>query len=148
MPTQTPKPLPDRSDPDTGFFWERTERGELHVKQCADCTRHHWPPRLGCPYCGSAAVTWVKVKPQGRIYSWTVIHRSRTPGFEHSTPYAVVLVELTEAAGVRMVGNVVDLPLDRLAAGLAVEAAFTPSEDPTITLVCWRPASGMQCETA
>ena len=84
----------------------------------------------------------MNVKPHGEIYSWTVIHRSVTPGFDHGTPYAVVLVELSEAKGVRMIGNVVDLPLDRLAAGLVVEAVFTPTADGTTTLVCWRPARG------
>ena len=49
------KPLPDLNDLDTGFFWQGTARDTIHVKRCADCGRDHWPPRLGCPYCGAVS---------------------------------------------------------------------------------------------
>lgn len=142
MTTATRKPLPDRLDIDNGAFWEGTDKGELCVKRCADCGQYHWPPRLGCPYCGSAAVKWTSVSPRGEVYSWTVIHRSQTPGFETETPYAVVLIRLNEAKGVRMIGSLVNCPVDRLRAGLAVEAVFTPCDDGTVTLVYWQPAPG------
>jgi uncharacterized OB-fold protein len=135
-----PKPLPDREDIDTAAFWSGTDEGRLQVKQCGACRQFHWPPRLGCPHCGSGDLAWVAVAPQGEIYSWTVVHRSQTPGFEPEVPYAVVLVALTEAKGVRMVGNLVDCGLDRLMAGLPVEAVFTPSADGSVKLVNWRPA--------
>jgi len=140
MSTPAQKPLPDRQDLDHGAFWSGTEKGELNVKHCVECRRHHWPPRLGCPYCGSAKVDWVRVAPRGKIFSWTVIHRTHTPGFEADTPYAVVLVALDEAPGVRMVGNLENCPLDKLAAGLPVEAVFTPSADGSVTLVNWQPS--------
>ena len=135
-----PKPLPDVKDPDLGPFWSGTAAGKLQVKQCGACRRYHWPPRLGCPHCGSDAVEWVAVAPRGTVYSWTVVHRSQTPGFESEVPYAVVLVALDEAAGVRIVGNLVNLEPDQLKAGLAVEAVFTPAGDGAVTLVNWRPA--------
>ncbi len=53
------KPLPDRQDPDTAQFWAGTDKDELQVKRCDDCKHHHWPPRLGCPYCGSGKLAWV-----------------------------------------------------------------------------------------
>jgi uncharacterized OB-fold protein len=131
------KPLPDLNDLDTGFFWQGTARDTIHVKRCADCGRDHWPPRLGCPYCGSAKVDWTAVRPRGEIFSWTMVHRSMTPGF--ATPYAVVLVALSNARGVRMIGNLLDCAPEQLCAGLAVEAVFTPSEDGSVKLVHWRP---------
>lgn len=139
MTTDVRKPLPDLQDIDHAPFWHGTAKGELHAKRCADCGRYQWPPRLGCPYCGSGKVDWVAVSPHGEVFSWTVIHRSQTPGFETETPYAVVLVELNDASGVRMIGNLVNCPLDRLKAGLPVEAVFTPSPDGTVTLVNWQP---------
>lgn len=102
------KPVPNRQDLDNGEFWNGTDQGELRVKRCGDCSRHHWPPRLGCPYCGSGKLAWVAVRPRGEVFSWTVVHRSQTPGFETETPYAVVLVELADAKGVRMIGNLVN----------------------------------------
>jgi uncharacterized OB-fold protein len=140
-PSAPAKPLPDRQDLDNAPFWAGTDQGRLQVKRCGACGRHHWPPRLGCPRCGSGDLAWVEVAPKGTIYSWTVVHRSQTPGFEPEVPYAVVLVALDAAPGVRMVGNLVHCPLDRLAAGLAVEAVFTPAPDGSVTLVNWRPAA-------
>jgi len=134
-----PKPLPDRTDIDNGEFWAGTDRGELLVKQCSACSRHHWPPRLGCPYCGAGDLKWVAVDPRGSVFSWTVVHRSQTAGFDADTPYAVVLVELDAAKGVRMIGNLVGAPPDKLKGGLAVEAVFTPAPDGSVKLVNWRP---------
>ena len=81
----------------------------------------------------------MKVPPKGKVFSWTVVHRSQTPGFENETPYAVVLVELDEAKGVRMVGNLVEGASAGPTAGLAVEAEFTPSADGSVKLVNWKP---------
>src|ERR1041385_7305180 len=134
-----PKPLPDRQDPDTAPFWAGTDRDELQVRRCDDCTHHQWPPRGGCPYCGSGRLSWVRVAPRGKLYSWVVVHRSQTPGFDTETPYVVVLVALDEAPGARMEGNAVDTAPDQLNDGLAMEAVFTPSADGTVKLVNWRP---------
>jgi uncharacterized OB-fold protein len=142
MTTEMRKPLPDRQDIDNGPFWSGTDNGELRVKRCDDCMRHHWPPRLGCPYCGSGRLEWVAVSPKGEVFSWTVVHRSQTPGFETETPYAVVLVELSNARGVRMIGDLVNCAADKLKAGLAVEAVFTPSADGSVKLVNWQPLAG------
>ena len=134
------KPLPDRQDIDTAPFWVGTDKGELQVKSCDDCSRPHWPPRLGCPFCGSGNLRWKAVAPKGALFSWTVVHRSQTPGFDAAMPYAVVLVELNDAKGVRMVGNMVNGSLDRLKAGLPMTAVFTPSADGTVQLVNWQPS--------
>ena len=89
MSTDIRKPLPDVQDIDHAPFWQGTEKGKLHAKRCTDCGRYQWPPRLGCPYCGSGKVDWVGVSRSGKVFSWTVIYRSQTPGFEAETPYAV-----------------------------------------------------------
>jgi len=134
------KPLPDPADIDNAAFWTGTAEGRLQVKRCGACSRYHWPPRLGCPYCGSDQVAWIAVDPAGEVFSWTVIHRSQTPGFETEVPYAVVLIALQAAPGVRMVGNLVNCAPEKLKAGLAVKAVFTPAAGGALNLVNWRPA--------
>jgi uncharacterized OB-fold protein len=134
------KPLPDRTDPDNAPFWEATDRGVLLVKLCADCSKYHWPPRVGCPHCGSGKVDWTETAPRGTIFSWTIVHRSQTPGFGGEVPYAVLLVELNEAPGVRMIGNLVGAGIEAVEAGRAVEGVFTPAPDGSATLVNWKPA--------
>ena len=135
-----PKPLPEREDIDNGPFWSATAEGKLEVKRCGACSRFHWPPRLGCPYCGSGDLAWTAVGSTGEIFSWTVVHRSQTQGFETDVPYAVVLIALNDAKGVRMVGNLVNCSTDVIKAGMAVEAVFTPSADGSVKLVNWQPA--------
>lgn len=139
MTIENAKPLPDRDDPDNGAFWNATDAGRLAVKRCADCGRPHWPPRLGCPHCGSANVDWADAPTRGSVFSWTIVHRSQTPGFGDDVPYAVLLVALEGMEGVRMIGNLVDADIGVVEAGLPVEAVFAPSPDGSVTLVNWRP---------
>ena len=140
MASENPKPLPDRTDPDNGPFWDGTDAGKLMVKKCNACGKHHCPPRVGCPHCGSGDLDWTEAAPRGTIFSWTVVHRAQTPGFGDEVPYAVLLVELDGLPGCRMIGNLANAGLDAIAAGLPVEAVFTPSEDGSVTLVNWQPA--------
>jgi uncharacterized OB-fold protein len=51
---------------------------------------------------------WTPVDGAARIVSWTVIHPPVLPAYEELVPFAVVLVELDAAPGVRMVGPLVD----------------------------------------
>jgi len=140
MTTEPAKPLPDLEDPDNAPFWAATDEGRLLVKLCADCGRPHWPPRIGCPHCGSAAVDWIEAAPRGTIFSWTIVHQSQTPGFAAEVPYAMLLVEVEGQPGVRMVGNLANAGIDAVTAGLPVEAVFTLSDDGSVTLVNWQPA--------
>ena len=102
------KPLPDRQDLDNGQFWNGTDQGELQVKRCGDCGAASLAAAAGLPLLRLRQARWVASRPRGEVFSWTVVHRSQTPGFEAETPYAVVLVELDDAKGVRMVGNLVN----------------------------------------
>ena len=140
MATEVSKPVPDRDDPDNAPFWVGTDGDRLLVKHCAECERHHWPPRIGCPHCGSGAIAWVEAVPRGKIFSWTVVHRNQTPGFAAEVPYAVLLVELEGLEGVRMIGNLVNGDFATVALGLPMEAVFTPSDDGSVKLVNWQPA--------
>lgn len=139
--TENRKPLPDREDPDNAPFWDGTDADRILIKLCGDCGHHHWPPRVGCPHCGSDAVDWIEAPQRGKVFSWTVVHRSQTPGFEAEIPYAVLLVELEGLQGVRLIGNLVDGDVTTLVADLPVEAVFTPSDDGSVKLVNWRPAA-------
>ena len=60
---------------------------------------------------------------RGTVYSYTVTHQD-VPGY--TAPFAVVIVELEEQAGLRMVSNVVDVPPDDVRIGMPVEVTFQP----------------------
>lgn len=90
-------------------FWEYAARGELRVQACADaeCGEVRFPPRPCCPRCRSFASEWRRVSGQGRIWSYVVPHPPLLADYAEHAPYPVVVVELTDAPGVRLVGNLV-----------------------------------------
>jgi len=47
-------------------------------------------------------------------------------------PYNIVLVELPDAGGVRLVSNLVDVPVEEVAVGLEVEVLFEDQGDVTL----------------
>ena len=129
------KPVP-RGEDYNGEFYNFCKQHELRFQCCADCHTWRHMPRESCRNCGSFEWTWERSKGQGKIFSWSVIHRALHPGFADDLPYAVVLVELDE--GVRLVSHVVDLAIADLEIGLPVEVVF---EDvtPETTLHKFRP---------
>jgi hypothetical protein len=57
------------------------------------------------------------------VFSYTIVHHGVGPLKPH-VPYNVVLVQLTEAPSVRVVGNVVDVPAEEIEIGLSVVPTF------------------------
>jgi uncharacterized OB-fold protein len=74
---------------------------------------------------------------RGRIWSWTVFHKSYFAGFANEVPYAVAVVELAE--GPRMWTQVVGIPNPDLQIGTPVQAIFDDVTD-DVTLVKFRPS--------
>jgi uncharacterized OB-fold protein len=72
------------------------------------------------------------------VWSYVVCHPPVLPAFADHAPYAVVLVELAEDPGLRMVGRISDCPQDRLSIGLPVQVWFEDVGE-GIWLPQWRP---------
>ncbi len=102
--------LPDLQDPESAPFWEATARGELCLQRCSGCGRLRMPPRPMCPHCRSTANEWPAVSGRGRIWSFAVVHPPLLPAYAEFAPYPVVVVELDEDPGLRLVGNLVATP--------------------------------------
>jgi uncharacterized OB-fold protein len=127
------RPLP-QPDAETAFFWEATQRGELHILRCNACGTYIHLPRPACRACGGTDLAPARVSGRGVVHSFTVTHFP-LPGFE--PPFAVALIELEEQAGLRMASNVVDVPPDELEIGLPVEVTFEKVAD-DVTLPLFR----------
>ena len=130
------KILPKISE-ETKEFWEGCKKHELRIQRCKKCGTYRFPPRPMCYRCNSMDVEWAKVSGKGNIYAFTVVHsagaESPLPGFESEYPYAVVLVELPNAGGVRILSNMVDCELSEIRIGMPVEVVFEPvSEEITL----------------
>jgi len=110
------------------------------VQKCCGCGRHQWGPEWICHSCHSFDLNWVEVAPRGRIYSWERPHHPVHPALNGHGPYTIVLVELPEAGGIRMVGNLLCAPDAEVSIGAMVEAVFEPHEgaNPPYALVQWK----------
>jgi uncharacterized OB-fold protein len=126
-------PLP-AIDADSQPFWDGAKRGELLIQRCTDCQKWQFYPRLRCIRCGGA-VEWTLASGQGRVYSYTVVHRAPHEAFAAIAPYVVALVDLAE--GPRMMSRLRIAP-DAVRIGLGVHVAFEQLTD-EVTLPVFRP---------
>jgi uncharacterized OB-fold protein len=130
----TPAPLVNA---ETQTFWEATTDGKLMLAHCNACDTLIWYPRLFCPLCNSFDVGWVQASGKGKIYSYTVNRRGQ--GDYRDLVFVLAYVELDE--GPRMLTNIVDCDLDKLAVGQAVQVVFHDTGKGS-ALPRFRPADG------
>lgn len=126
MATEYNKPLPI-IDGESKPYWEAARRHELVLPRCNNCSRFHFYPRILCPYCKHASLTWEKVSGRGTIYSFTVSRVPISPAYQDDVPYVVALVELEE--GPRIMTNIVDCTPEQVKIGLPVEVCFQDVTD-------------------
>src|SRR5271170_337978 len=75
-------------------------RGQFQIQHCTDCGKYVFYPRVLCPHCGGAHLSWVRPSGLGTVYSVSIVRRKEGEGGD----YNVVLVDLEE--GVRMLSRV------------------------------------------
>jgi hypothetical protein len=126
MATSRPLPLPDS---ETQFFWDGCARKELLILRCKSCNTYVHPPKPACYSCGATSLRPARVSGRGRVHSFTVTHKE-LPGF--LSPFAVVLVELEEQTGLRLVTNLIDVDPRDIKIGMPVAVAFGSVEGTTL----------------
>jgi uncharacterized OB-fold protein/acyl dehydratase len=121
---------------DNAWWWEGIKRGELLIQKCGACGTLRHPPRAMCGRCQST--TWTSIAAQGRgtVYSFTVFHHPKFPGFDY--PFVCAVIELAE--GTRMVSNVVDCDPDAVHIGMPVALEIRRVDD-ELDLPLFRPAA-------
>ena len=138
-PKQRPRPA---ISPDTKFFWDGIDQGELRIQRCDGCNALHHPPMVRCPQCGSYDLSYVVSTGRGTVYSFVEMHHPQFPIFDY--PLVAVLVELEE--GTRILSNLVGVSGDELEVGMPVELAITAT-DPALNLPLFRRARPPRRET-
>jgi uncharacterized protein len=109
-------------DDDNRAFWTGGRDGDLRIIRCSNCGYYIHPPSPRCPRCLEATVEPVVVSGRGRVYTYTVNERVWAPGLD--VPYIIAIVELEEQAGLRLLTNIVDCPLDQVAIDMPVQVEF------------------------
>jgi uncharacterized OB-fold protein len=132
--------LPVVDDHDTGGFFEAAARGELALRRCSDCDAVLHVPRMYCRYCRSWNGRWQTISGNATLHSWTTVVHQVHPAYP--TPYTLVLVDLDEAPGTHLVGQVPGAP--ELVAGMPMELWFEElpsSGGPAVIVPNWRPTT-------
>jgi uncharacterized OB-fold protein len=135
LPDGVPAPEPAADGLDAEF-WAGLEAEELRVQECRVCGNRQFPEWI-CHACHSFDLGWVAVRPEGVVFTWErVWNASHAAIGPAALPYVVVLVELSDAPDVRMVGNLVGDPMQPVEIGAPVDAVF--EHHPRFTLVQWQ----------
>ena len=124
-------PLPDVDDPIAAPFWDWCRRHELRLQRSRSSGRWIFPPRPH--YAGD--FDWGPVCGRGRVFTFVVVRPPFLPALAHKVPFVIAVVELDE--GPRLVGAILDCPIDEVKSGMAVEVVY---EDLTerVTLPQWK----------
>lgn len=88
-------------------FWEGLAQGEVRLQHCTGCGAHQYPAESFCYACGAQSPLWVRVRGEGTIYSFIVVHQLYNKVFERFLPYTVAIVQLDE--GPRMLSTMLEL---------------------------------------
>jgi uncharacterized protein len=111
-------------------------RGQIRIQHCTDCSKYVFYPRVLCPHCGGAQLSWVRPSGLGTVYSVSIVRRKPADGGD----YNVVLVDLEE--GVRMLSRVTGIANEKITIGMRVHAEV--GEDDGKPVVLFVPNSGDQ----
>lgn len=134
LPAGLPQPRTRNDNLDTPY-WEGAREHRLLVQRCRDCHLFQWGPEWICHHCFSFSLEWAEVEPAGTIFSWERAWHPANQALTGHTPYVIVLVDVTGAPGVRMVGNLLGDPLQDIVIGSPVRAVFEDHDN--FTLVQW-----------
>jgi uncharacterized OB-fold protein len=110
-------------------FWEAAARRVLVAPQCGACRRFRMPPTPFCPHCLTQALDWPTLSGEGIVYSYTIVSRAILPEMEAALPYVPALVELPDAGGVRLITNIVGVPVDAISIGAVARVVWGERSD-------------------
>jgi uncharacterized protein len=128
------RPLPELTAENTAF-WTGGERGELMITFCDDCSAAIHPPELICPLCLSRKVRPRAVAGTGIIYTFTINHQQWLP--DMAVPFAIAVVDVDEAPGVRVTTQVTGCDIAAVTIGQRMQISFEQSGD--VWLPLWTP---------
>jgi len=131
-------PLRPVGDATSQFFWDGCQQDQLLIQQCNNCGIYtHWP-RPMCRHCLSFDLSPKQVSGRGTVYTFTICRQSFHPWFHDKLPYVLAVIELVEQPGLRLVSNIIDIPVDDVRVGMEVEVHFDHIDD-DLTLPMFRP---------
>ncbi|MGR8918218.1 MAG: Zn-ribbon domain-containing OB-fold protein [Gammaproteobacteria bacterium] len=121
-------------------FWDGLREERLLIQRCRRCAHFQWGPEWICHRCLNFDLEFSAVEPSGVLYSHQRVWHPVHPALADQGPYVIVLVELPQADGVRLVGNLLGDPAAELRIGAELAGVFEhhAEAEPPYTLLQWR----------
>ena len=136
-----PVPVPNEW---TKPFWDAAKRGSLELQRCQSFRQFQHPPYATCTRCVGVDLKFEPVHGGGAVYAYTIMYHTGDKRFAAAVPYASIIVELDNAPGALMAGNLLGVPYTEAKVGRRVEVAFEKLNDditlPQFRLAADRPA--------
>ena len=129
-----PIPVPNEW---TKPFWDAAKRGVLELQRCQSCGHFQHPPYATCTQCVSTDLKFEPVRGAGAIYAYTIMYHTGDKRFASAVPYASIIVELDDAPGALLAGNLLEAEYTEAKVGRRVEVVFEKLND-DITLPQFR----------
>jgi uncharacterized OB-fold protein len=129
-----PVPVPNEW---TRPFWDAAKHGRLELQRCQDCGHFQHPPYPTCVNCVSTDLAFEPVRGHGAIHAYTIMYHTGDKRFASAVPYASIVVELDDAPGALLAGNLLGVPYTEAKVGRRVEVVFEPLNE-EITLPQFR----------
>ncbi len=121
-----PIPVPgDLSKP----FWDAAKNGVLVMQHCQSCGHWQHPPYPTCTNCVSTDLKFEPVQGKGSIYSYSLMFHAGDQRFAAAVPYACIIVEMDQAKGALIAGNLLGVPYTAVKLGRRVEVTFEKLND-------------------
>jgi uncharacterized protein len=114
-------PIPSMS-PETAPFWQGCDRGVFLVQRCQDCSKTQYHYRGFCAHCWSARVEDLPIQGKGKVWSYSVVAKNRSPAFAGWGTYVTALIEVPE--GVKLIATLANCDPKAVKIGMPVTVAF------------------------
>jgi uncharacterized OB-fold protein/acyl dehydratase len=124
---------------DNGWWWEAVDEGKVLIQRCKSCQTLRHPPRPMCGECQSIEWDSIESTLDGEIFSFTVLHYPKIPGYDY--PLCCAVISLAE--GTRIVANVVGIDHEKVEIGMKVKGKVEQVDEKTI-LPQFYPVAGGQ----
>jgi uncharacterized OB-fold protein len=114
-------PIPSIS-PETAPFWRACDNNVYLVQRCSECGKTQYHYRGFCAHCWSEKVEDLPIGGKGKVWSYSIVAKNRSPAFEGWGTYVTALIEVPE--GVKLIATLVNCDPQRVRIGMPVTVAF------------------------
>lgn len=105
-------------------FWEAAKQGKFLLQYDPEAKKYQFNPRAISIYTGKQNLEWREASGKGKVYAYTITHRSPLGDVP---PYIIATVDLDE--GARMMVNVVNCGNDEIKTGMPVRVVWVTTGD-------------------